>query len=205
MRFYFDGKQVVIKSGQHSILYGYEYQGLKESVIRTDSTERLYMNYCEAIASHKAHTTDGPIGTGKTEHIKAFGNKCGRCSVVCNSSPEVKVADMCKILSCIMAPNILFCIDCLDNLPPAKAAEYQTELAKVFAEHPDQELWFFTSMNPNSEKTHNPKLSPKLWVRSKVYVPDLTEIAEHHLAYEGFSEFSTLGSKVIEVWNDCKD
>jgi hypothetical protein len=111
---------------------------------------------------------------------------------------------MCKILSCLTAPNLLFCIDCLDRLSADKAVEFQTELSKIFAEHLDKELWFFTSMNPNSEDTHNPKLSPKLWVRSKIYVPDMTEIAEHHLAFEGFSEFSVLGSKVNDVWNDCK-
>lgn len=97
-RFYFDGEDVTIKVGEHSMLHGYEYIGNVELLVVTQLTEQLNFAYGECLRTNKAHAALGPAGSGKTETAKDFAKKAGKFVFVCQCSDELNTADLNKML-----------------------------------------------------------------------------------------------------------
>ena len=90
MRFYFDPKhsdvmkQLTVSMANANFHYGFEYLGVKEKLVQTPLTDRVYLTMTQALRERLGGSPFGPAGTGKTESVKALGNQLGRFVLVFN-------------------------------------------------------------------------------------------------------------------------
>jgi dynein heavy chain 2 len=79
--------------------YRYEYQGNAAKLVHTSLTDLCWSILCEAMHLGFVGDPYGPVGTGKTESVKAFGQAISRQVLVFNCGDCIDVKSICRIFT----------------------------------------------------------------------------------------------------------
>lgn len=78
LRFYLEKDKCLVKMGEGTFAYTYEYQGNAPKLVHTPLTDKCYLTLTQGINKGYGGNPYGPAGTGKTESVKALGQALGR-------------------------------------------------------------------------------------------------------------------------------
>ncbi|XP_063809812.1 uncharacterized protein LOC135027842 isoform X3 [Pseudophryne corroboree] len=110
-------KDTVVKIGDSTIHYGYEYQGSAEHILITPLTERMFLSVMDAVASGIDALCIGPQASGKKSTIRELALALGKplfCFNCTKTFDHNILQDICKGLA---AAGAWVCINGLEQLP----------------------------------------------------------------------------------------
>eukprot|EP00917_Polyrhabdina_sp_WS-2016_P007442 GHVP01016658.1.p1 GENE.GHVP01016658.1~~GHVP01016658.1.p1 ORF type:complete len:4656 (-),score=837.71 GHVP01016658.1:4666-18633(-) len=213
-------KRLSVKISNCSFLYGFEYLGVGEKLVRTPLTNKTYRTLAQALHMRLGGNPFGPAGTGKTETVKAFGQSLGRFVLVfcCDESFDYKA--MCRIFIGLCQVGAWGCFDEFNRLEEnilsavsEQILTIQKALQENFAEisldgHPVQlheNVGIFVTMNPGyAGRSNLPDNLKQLFREIAMIVPDKVNITEVLLLGQGFKTAHMLASKVVALFDLCE-
>mmetsp|Transcript_1490 Transcript_1490/g.2131 ORF Transcript_1490/g.2131 Transcript_1490/m.2131 type:complete len:4632 (-) Transcript_1490:106-14001(-) len=227
MRFNFDDevkepeKKLSINISRASFFYGFEYLGVGERLVQTPLTDRCYLTLCEALHMRMGGNPFGPAGTGKTESVKMLGSQLGRFVLVFCCDESFDLAAMSRIFVGLCQCGAWGCFDEFNRLEERilsavsqqiqviqeglKEKKEQIELlSKPVILNP--KMGIFVTMNPGyAGRSALPDNLKQLFRGMAMMKPDRNLIAQVTLYSQGFRTAELLSSKVVLLFQLCKD
>ena len=212
-----------VKMANADLMYGFEYLGIPERLIRTPLTDRCFLTLTQALAQRLGGSPYGPAGTGKTESVKALGLQLGRFTLVFCCDDTFDFQAMGRIFLGICQVGAWGCFDEFNRLEErilsAVSQQVQniqlglkkgidnddalTELAgRRFRVNPDTGI--FITMNPGyAGRSNLPDNLKKLFRSVAMSKPDKELIAEVMLYSQGFKEAKKLSKQTVPFFEQC--
>ena len=227
LRFEFDaqgqgaGEQLQILISSASFRYGFEYLGVGERLVQTPLTDRCYLTLCEALHMRMGGNPFGPAGTGKTESVKMLGSQLGRFVLIFCCDESFDLAAMSRIFVGLCQCGAWGCFDEFNRLEErilsAVSQQIQTiqeglrakveaiELAGKTVQL-NQKMGIFVTMNPGyAGRSNLPDNLKQLFRGIAMMKPDRNLIAQVTLFSQGFRSAEHLASKMVLIFELCKD
>ncbi|XP_065449670.1 cytoplasmic dynein 1 heavy chain 1-like isoform X1 [Chrysemys picta bellii] len=237
MRFYFDPKQtdvlqqLSIQMANAKFSYGFEYLGVQDKLVQTPLTDRCYLTMTQALEARLGGSPFGPVGTGKTESVKALGHQLGRFVLVFNCDETFDFQAMGRIFVGLCQVGAWGCFDEFNRLEERmlSAVSQQVQcIQEALREHcnPNYDKTFapitcellnkqvkvspdmaiFVTMNPGYVGRSNlPDNLKKLFRSLAMTKPDRQLIAQVMLYSQGFRTAEVLANKIVPFFNLCDE
>lgn len=214
-----------VRMADAQFFYGFEYLGAPEPLVQTPLTDRCYLTLTQALHNQLGGSPFGPAGTGKTESVKALGNKLGRFVLVFCCDEGFDFRAMGRIFLGISRVGAWGCFDEFNRLEErilsAVSQQIQTIqqgltlsggqnvvdidlLGKRIGLHP--ETGIFITMNPGyAGRSNLPDNLKKLFRGVSMTRPDRELIAQVMLYSQGFAHAESLASKIVPLFQLCEE
>ena len=212
-----------IKMANADLVYGFEYLGVPERLVRTPLTDRCFLTCTQAMAQRLGGSPYGPAGTGKTESVKALGAQLGRFTLVFNCDDTFDFQAMGRIFLGLCQVGAWGCFDEFNRLEErilsAVSQQVQNiqlglrkgtgtgnaliELAgRQFSVNPNTGI--FITMNPGyAGRSNLPDNLKKLFRSVAMSKPDKELIAEVMLYSQGFKQAKQLSKQIVPFFDNC--
>lgn len=212
-----------IKMANADLVYGFEYLGVPERLVRTPLTDRCFLTCTQAMAQRLGGSPYGPAGTGKTESVKALGVQLGRFTLVFNCDDTFDFQAMGRIFLGICQVGAWGCFDEFNRLEERilsavsqqvqniqlglkkgiDTGNAQIELAgRQFSVNANTGI--FITMNPGyAGRSNLPDNLKKLFRSVAMSKPDKELIAEVMLYSQGFKQAKQLSKKTVPFFDSC--
>ena len=212
-----------IKMANADLVYGFEYLGVPERLVRTPLTDRCFLTCTQAMAQRLGGSPYGPAGTGKTESVKALGVQLGRFTLVFNCDDTFDFQAMGRIFLGICQVGAWGCFDEFNRLEERilsavsqqvqniqlglrKATDTGNALIELagrqFSVNPNTGL--FITMNPGyAGRSNLPDNLKKLFRSVAMSKPDKELIAEVMLYSQGFKQAKELSKQTVPFFDSC--
>jgi len=227
LRFEFDEKvetleeKLTCQIARATFFYGFEYLGVGERLVQTPLTDRCYLTLCEAMHMRMGGNPFGPAGTGKTESVKMLGSQLGRFVLVFCCDESFDLAAMGRIFVGLCQCGAWGCFDEFNRLEErilsAVSQQIQVIQEGLKAKAPSIDLagkqvtlnpkmGIFVTMNPGyAGRSNLPDNLKQLFRGMAMMKPDRNLIAQVTLYSQGFRTAEFLSSKVVLLFQLCKD
>ena len=212
-----------IKMANADLVYGFEYLGVPERLVRTPLTDRCFLTCTQAMAQRLGGSPYGPAGTGKTESVKALGVQLGRFTLVFNCDDTFDFQAMGRIFLGICQVGAWGCFDEFNRLEERilsavsqqvqniqlglkkgiDTGNAQIELAgRQFSVNANTGI--FITMNPGyAGRSNLPDNLKKLFRSVAMSKPDKELIAEVMLYSQGFKRAKQLSKQTVPFFDSC--
>ena len=212
-----------IKMANANLVYGFEYLGVPERLVRTPLTDRCFLTCTQAMAQRLGGSPYGPAGTGKTESVKALGIQLGRFTLVFNCDDTFDFQAMGRIFLGICQVGAWGCFDEFNRLEErilsavsqqvqniqlglkkgTDTGNAQIELAgRQFLVNANTGI--FITMNPGyAGRSNLPDNLKKLFRSVAMSKPDKELIAEVMLYSQGFKQARQLSKQIVPFFDSC--
>lgn len=221
LRFYLDsGGGCISKQNNHSIPFGYEYQGNNGRLVITPLTDRCVMTLLTAFSLYRGGNPLGPAGTGKTETVKDLAKSLGFFCVVTNCSENMDYKSLGKIFSGLCQSGSWGCFDEFNRIKIEVMSAAAMQIASILnAQRCELKSFLlmgikvacspltgiFITMNPGyTGRTELPDNLKRNLRPVAMMEPDLVLITEVTLAAEGFTNGRGLAKKIIYLYQSMK-
>ena len=224
LRFYLSEQgRVLMRMVAAQFNYTYEYQGNAPKLVHTPLTDKCYLTLTQAMFMGYGGNPYGPAGTGKTESVKALGGAFGRQVLVFNCDEGIDSTSMGRIFVGLVKCGAWGCFDEFNRLLPDQLSEISQQIqiiqAAIKARQPTVDLLgatsdvdfnagIFVTMNPAGKgyggRSKLPDNLKALFRAVAMSKPDNELIAEVMLYSEGFGHAKGLATKLVAVFDLCK-
>ena len=212
-----------VKMANSSIVYGYEYLGVADRLVRTPLTDRCFLTLTQALCQRLGGSPYGPAGTGKTESVKALGLQLGRFTLVFCCDDTFDFQAMGRIFLGICKVGAWGCFDEFNRLEERilsavsqQIQNIQLGLRKVDIDSKasielvgrnlrvNPNTGIFITMNPGyAGRSNLPDNLKKLFRSVAMSKPDKELIAEVMLYSQGFSCAKELSKQTVPFFDHC--
>jgi len=212
-----------VKMANSSIVYGYEYLGVPDRLVRTPLTDRCFLTLTQALCQRLGGSPYGPAGTGKTESVKALGLQLGRFTLVFCCDDTFDFQAMGRIFLGICKVGAWGCFDEFNRLEERILSAVSQQIQNIqlglrrgaVNEKEEIELvgrnlrvngntGIFITMNPGyAGRSNLPDNLKKLFRSVAMSKPDKELIAEVMLYSQGFSCAKTLSRQIVPFFELC--
>ncbi|GIQ82468.1 dynein heavy chain, partial [Kipferlia bialata] len=218
MKFYWDRDQdtIIMKQGNGSFDFCYEYTGLAGRLVITPLTDRCYMTLTQALTMYLGGSPMGPAGTGKTETVKDLAKHLGRMCQVVNCSEGIDYKAMGNLLAGLCENGCWGCFDEFNRIEPAVLSVISAQIKTIQRSLQSQverfvfagreisilkSVGIFITMNPGyAGRTELPDNLKALFRPCVMVRPDMEMICENMLFSEGFSGARQLAKKMTVLY-----
>ena len=212
-----------VRMANADLLYGFEYLGVPERLVRTPLTDRCFLTLVQALAQRLGGSPYGPAGTGKTESVKALGLQLGRFTLVFNCDDTFDFQAMGRIFLGICRVGAWGCFDEFNRLEErilsavsqqvqniqlglrrgAETGNSSIELAGRQFEV-NHNTGIFITMNPGyAGRSNLPDNLKKLFRSVAMSKPDKELIAEVMLYSQGFRQAKSIAQQTVPFFDSC--
>ncbi|KAL6068809.1 putative dyneins heavy chain [Balamuthia mandrillaris] len=227
MRFYWNPskdsllKRLTVRMANASFTYGFEYLGVAERLVQTPLTDRCYLTLTQALEARLGGSPFGPAGTGKTETVKALGTQLGRFVLVFCCDENFDFQAMGRIFVGLCQCGAWGCFDEFNRLEERmlSAVSQQIQGIQVALKEKAKEveiigksvkinpvMGIFVTMNPGyAGRSNLPDNLKQLFRGVAMIQPDRELIAQVMLYSQGFKTAERLASKVVPLFNLCRE
>jgi dynein cytoplasmic 1 heavy chain len=212
-----------VKMANASIVYGYEYLGVPDRLVRTPLTDRCFLTLTQALCQRLGGSPYGPAGTGKTESVKALGLQLGRFTLVFCCDDTFDFQAMGRIFLGICKVGAWGCFDEFNRLEERILSAVSQQIQNIqlglrrstTTDKAEIELvgrhlrvhgntGIFITMNPGyAGRSNLPDNLKKLFRSVAMSKPDKELIAEVMLYSQGFSCAKVLSRQVVPFFDRC--
>ncbi|KAF2396617.1 cytoplasmic dynein-like protein 1 heavy chain 1 [Trichodelitschia bisporula] len=212
-----------VKMANASIVYGYEYLGVPDRLVRTPLTDRCFLTLTQALSQRLGGSPYGPAGTGKTESVKALGLQLGRFTLVFCCDDTFDFQAMGRIFLGICKVGAWGCFDEFNRLEERilsavsqQIQNIQLGLRKAMVDDKAEieligrnlkvhaNTGIFITMNPGyAGRSNLPDNLKKLFRSVAMSKPDKELIAEVMLYSQGFSCAKELSRQTVPFFELC--
>ena len=223
LRYYHDktNGKLVVKIGDATFDYGFEYLGLTHSLVRTPLTDKVYLTIAQALYSKLGGSPFGPAGTGKTETVKSIGHHLGRHVLVFNCDDTFDFKAMGRIFIGLCQCGAWGCFDEFNRLDEkmlsAVSQQIQTiqtglrsNLSSITILNKKVSLsdsvGIFITMNPGyAGRVELPDNLKQLFRTTAMCIPDTELITEVLLFSHGFKCAEQISPKFVALFSMAKE
>ncbi|VDB92823.1 BgtA-20854 [Blumeria graminis f. sp. tritici] len=215
--------RLYVKMANAKLIYGFEYLGVVERLVRTPLTDRCFLTLTQALCQRLGGSPYGPAGTGKTESVKALGVELGRFTLVFCCDDTFDFQSMGRIFLGICQVGAWGCFDEFNRLEErilsAVSQQIQNiqvglklgiEDSKSQIELVGRQLsvnsntGIFITMNPGyAGRSNLPDNLKKLFRSVAMSKPDKELIAEVMLYSQGFNQAKNLSRQTVPFFEKC--
>ncbi|KAF2672450.1 cytoplasmic dynein-like protein 1 heavy chain 1 [Microthyrium microscopicum] len=212
-----------VKMANASIVYGYEYLGVPDRLVRTPLTDRCFLTLTQALSQRLGGSPYGPAGTGKTESVKALGLQLGRFTLVFCCDDTFDFQAMGRIFLGICKVGAWGCFDEFNRLEERILSAVSQQIQNIqqglrrAVTNGNSEIeligrnlqvhgntGIFITMNPGyAGRSNLPDNLKKLFRSVAMSKPDKELIAEVMLYSQGFSCAKDLSRQIVPFFDRC--
>ena len=212
-----------IKMANADLVYGFEYLGVPERLVRTPLTDRCFLTLTQATAQRMGGSPYGPAGTGKTESVKALGIQLGRFTLVFCCDDTFDFQAMGRIFLGICQVGAWGCFDEFNRLEERILSAVSQQVQniqiglkrgmddeKALVELAGRQFQvnantgIFITMNPGyAGRSNLPDNLKKLFRSVAMSKPDKELIAEVMLYSQGFKQAKQLSKQAVPFFDRC--
>ena len=212
-----------VKMANAGIVYGYEYLGVQDRLVRTPLTDRCFLTLTQALCQRLGGSPYGPAGTGKTESVKALGLQLGRFTLVFCCDDTFDFQAMGRIFLGICKVGAWGCFDEFNRLEERILSAVSQQIQNIQlglreAVHNDKaeielvgrnlrvnaNTGIFVTMNPGyAGRSNLPDNLKKLFRSVAMSKPDKELIAEVMLYSQGFACAKQLSRQTVPFFDKC--
>ncbi|MCJ1311828.1 hypothetical protein MMC25_005501 [Agyrium rufum] len=212
-----------VKMANADMVYGFEYLGVPERLVRTPLTDRCFLTLTQAMAQRLGGSPYGPAGTGKTESVKALGLQLGRFTLVFCCDDTFDFQAMGRIFLGICQVGAWGCFDEFNRLEERilsavsqqiqniqiglrKGVDDPTTLVELAGRQfkVNDNAGIFITMNPGyAGRSNLPDNLKKLFRSVAMSKPDKELIAEVMLYSQGFKQARQLSKQTVPFFDLC--
>ncbi|QDS73112.1 Dynein heavy chain, cytoplasmic [Venturia effusa] len=195
-----------VQMANASIVYGYEYLGVPDRLVRTPLTDRCFLTLTQALCQRLGGSPYGPAGTGKTESVKALGLQLGRFTLVFCCDDTFDFQAMGRIF---LEERILSAVSQqIQNIQLGLRKAITDEKAEINLLgqnlNVNANTGIFITMNPGyAGRSNLPDNLKKLFRSVAMSKPDKELIAEVMLYSQGFSCAKVLSRQTVPFFDRC--
>ncbi|GMG60016.1 unnamed protein product [Ambrosiozyma monospora] len=124
-------ESLIVKQGNASFVYGYEYLGVPNRLVYTPLVNTCFASLTETLNQRLGGSLVGPAGTGKTESVKALGQNLGRMVLVFCCDETFDYQAVTRILIGICRTGTWGCFDEFNRLDEKMLSAIATEIEKI--------------------------------------------------------------------------
>ncbi|GME77268.1 unnamed protein product [Ambrosiozyma monospora] len=217
-------ESLIVKQGNASFVYGYEYLGVPNRLVYTPLVNTCFASLTETLNQRLGGSLVGPAGTGKTESVKALGQNLGRMVLVFCCDETFDYQAVTRILIGICRTGTWGCFDEFNRLDENMLSAIATEIEKIETAlsvdgsseavilgknvqvHKDSGI-FITSNPGYAGRTVLPDNLKNKYRTFSIVKPDSLTIAEVLLTSQGFYNAHFLSEKIVPLFgslnSDC--
>ncbi|KAF1817029.1 putative dynein heavy chain, cytosolic [Eremomyces bilateralis CBS 781.70] len=216
-------KRLNVDMTNASLVYGYEYLGVADRLVRTPLTDRCFMTLTQALSQRLGGSPYGPAGTGKTESVKALGLQLGRFTLVFCCDDTFDFQAMGRIFLGICQVGAWGCFDEFNRLEERILSAVSQQIQNIQLglrkgqQDPKHQIdligrnlrvepntGIFITMNPGyAGRSNLPDNLKKLFRSVAMSKPDKELIAEVMLYSQGFSCAKELSRQTVPFFDLC--
>ena len=220
LRYYWEDDTVLVKSINNVFEYSYEYAGNSPRLVITPLTDRCYQTLLSAFKQNLSGAPSGPAGTGKTETVRDCAKSLGRPCVVYNCSEEVTPEQMSQFFAGLSSSGSWSCFDEFNRINIevlSVIAQQVRTIQSAIASNLDtftldgrnlalnKNAAICITMNPGyAGRTELPDNLKALFRPCAMMVPDFVFISEILLFSGGFTNASSLATKLVALFDLCR-
>eukprot|EP00439_Symbiodinium_sp_Y106_P030402 s829_g3.t1 len=204
-----------------SFFYGFEYLGIADKLVQTPLTDRCFLTLTQALHMRLGANPFGPAGTGKTESVKALGNTMGRFVLVFCCDEGFDFQAMGRIFVGLCQVGAWGCFDEFNRLEERILSAVSEQVLTIQTGNKQNKkeieilgkqvrlnsnVGIFVTMNPGyAGRSNLPDNLKQLFRAMAMTTPNKTLIAQVNLYNQGFISAEKLASKVVFLFDLCKD
>eukprot|EP00931_Biecheleriopsis_adriatica_P034702 TRINITY_DN20021_c0_g5_i1.p1 TRINITY_DN20021_c0_g5~~TRINITY_DN20021_c0_g5_i1.p1 ORF type:complete len:4603 (-),score=1119.02 TRINITY_DN20021_c0_g5_i1:34-13842(-) len=204
-----------------TFFYGFEYLGIADKLVQTPLTDRCFLTLTQALHMRLGANPFGPAGTGKTESVKALGNTMGRFVLVFNCDESFDYQAMGRIFVGLCQVGAWGCFDEFNRLEERILSAVSEQVLTIQTGNKQNKkdieilgkqvrlnsnVGIFVTMNPGyAGRSNLPDNLKQLFRAMAMSTPNKTMIAQVNLFNQGFFSAERLASKVVFLFDLCKD
>ena len=205
------------------LVYGYEYLGVPDRLVRTPLTDRCFLTLTQALSQRLGGSPYGPAGTGKTESVKSLGLQLGRFTLVFCCDNTFDFQAMGRIFLGLCRIGAWGCFDEFNRLEERILSAVSQQIQNIQTglregNHNEQNqieivgrrigvnqnAGIFITMNPGyAGRSNLPDNLKKLFRSVAMSKPDKELIAEVMLFSQGFKLAKPLSKQCVPFFDQC--
>eukprot|EP01012_Entosiphon_sulcatum_P041182 TRINITY_DN5499_c0_g1_i1.p1 TRINITY_DN5499_c0_g1~~TRINITY_DN5499_c0_g1_i1.p1 ORF type:complete len:4402 (-),score=749.29 TRINITY_DN5499_c0_g1_i1:60-13265(-) len=216
LRYYWEENECVIRQGNNSLRYGYEYLGGSTRLVVTPLTERVDMTLINALHLRLGGMPAGPAGTGKTESIKDLAKALARHVYVYNCSEGITASMTNKLFTGLVQSGAWCCLDEFNRIGIEVLSVIGSQMmtireamlahrTTVILDGRESPLvascGIFATINPGYPgRTELPNNVWSMFRPIALTLPDYRQIVEVMLLSAGFQQAHTFSRKIVQFF-----
>lgn len=210
--------ELQINQAHATFSYGYEYNGLPDRLVTTKLVDDCFLTMTHALNQNLGGSPFGPAGTGKTETIKALGQRMGKFVVVFCCDEQFDYQALGRILAGLCEIGAWGCFDEFNRLDAKILSAVASQVEAVEngigstidlagrQVHVNKTTGMFITMNPGyAGRNLLPQNLRRLFRSFSMARPDKEVIAEVVLFSQGFQTAQDLARKVVPLFDHFAD